>query len=190
RLGRADAARFRLADLTDDLRELLTVCHQITAAAGEQAAVRGVSRREYEDIGHRRLWGLFAEPVLTASGYAGAATYLSDEDGRLWTISDVRPGGLADSRAAADGPVTLGEVRLSHREAGRAGVVVSGARAAANGRLSAGASVQAVRVAGRGWTEEPLAGHWGPPLVDQVRRYRDGLAGPAPIRPAGYDLAF
>ena len=190
RLGRADEARFRLAELSDDLRELLTVCHQITGGHGEPAQVRGVSRREYEDVGSRRLWGLFTEPVLTASGYAGAATYLSDEDGRLWTVSDVRPGGLADARGAADGPVTLGEVRLSHREAGRAGFMVSGARAAANGRLSAGASVQAVRTAGRDWTEEPLAGRWDTPLAEQVERYRDGLAGPPTTRPAGYDLVF
>jgi hypothetical protein len=190
RLARTGEARFRLADLTDDLRELLTVCHQITAGQGDPAQARGVSRREYEEVGSRRLWGLFTEPVLTASGYAGAATYLSDEDGRLWTISDVRPGGLADARGAADGPVSLGEVRLSHREAGRAGFVVTGARAAANGRLSAGASVQAVRTAGRGWTEEPLARHWDAPLGEQVARYRDSLAGPAPIRPAGYDLVF
>jgi hypothetical protein len=190
RLARAGEARFRLADLTDDLRELLTVCHQITGGPGDAAQARGVSRREYEEVGSRRLWGLFTEPVLTASGYAGAATYLSDEDGRLWTVSDVRPGGLADARGAADGPVTLGEVRLSHREAGRAGFMVTGARAAANGRLSAGGSVQAVRTDGRGWTEEPLARKWDTPLAEQVGRYRDGLAGPAPTRPAGYDLAF
>jgi len=190
RLARTGEARFRLADLADDLRELLTVCHQITGGRGDPTQVRGVSRREYESVGSQRLWGLFTEPVLTASGYAGAATYLSDEDGRLWTISDVRPGGLADAREAADGPVTLGEVRLSHREAGRAGFVVTGARAAANGRLSAGASVQAVRTAGRGWTEEPLARHWDTPLAEQVARYRDSLVGPAPIRPAGYDLVF
>ena len=41
RLGRADEARFRLADLSDDLRELLTVCHQITGGHGEPAQVRG-----------------------------------------------------------------------------------------------------------------------------------------------------
>ena len=35
RQARADESRFRLADLTDDLRELLTVCHQILGGHGD-----------------------------------------------------------------------------------------------------------------------------------------------------------
>jgi hypothetical protein len=54
---------------------------------------------------------LCTEPVLTASGYSGAATLVVDEEGRLWTISDVRPGGTTQARAAADASITLGEAR-------------------------------------------------------------------------------
>jgi hypothetical protein len=189
RLARADEASFRLADLTDDLCEVLTVCHQIVGGHGDLALAKGAARRDYEDVGALRLWGLFTEPVLTTSGYAGATTYLCDEAGRLWTVSDVRPGGLAEARAAADATITLGEARLSHRQAARAGLLVSGARASASGRLSSGAATQAVASTGRPWTEPPLAGLWTAP-ADQIRRYREALDLPASVRPAGHDLAF
>jgi hypothetical protein len=189
RLARADEASFRLAELTDDLCEVLTVCHQLVGGQGDLALARGVSRREYEDVGALRLWGLFTEPVLTTSGFAGATTYLGDETGRLWTVSDVRPGGLADARGATDASITLGEARMSHRQAARAGLLVSGARASASGRLSSGTATQAVASTGRPWTEAPLAGLWAAP-ADQIRRYREALDLPASVRPAGHDLAF
>jgi hypothetical protein len=47
-----------------------------------------------------------------------------------------------------------------------------------------------VRADGRLWTQAPLAGLWSVPLADQAARFQDALAGPAPLRPAGYDLAF
>ncbi|WP_344138611.1 hypothetical protein, partial [Luedemannella flava] len=190
RAARSDAASFRLAELTDDLRELLTVCHQLRAGLGDVAAALGTARREYDDLGSLRLSGLFAEPVLTTSGYAGASTYLCDDERRLWTLSSVRPGGIAEARGGANAAVTLGEVRLSHRDAGRAGVVVVGAKASASGRLSGSVKVRAVRAAGRLWTDEPLAGLWREPLAAQLARYDAALVQPAQVRPAGRDLLF
>jgi len=189
RSARADEPTFRLGDLTDDLCEVLTVCRQLIGGRGDLALARGTARREYEDVGGLTLWGLLTEPVLTTSGYAGATTYLCDERGRLWTVSDVRPGGLAEARAAAEATITLGEARLSHRQAARSGLVVSNARASASGRLSAGARTLAVASAGRPWTQAPLAGLWTE-VADQIVRYREALERPAPTRPAGHDLAF
>jgi len=190
RAARAERPAFRLADLTDDLGELLSVCHQLTTGVGDVVVARGTARREYEEVGNLRLWGLFAEPVLTTSGYAGAAAHLCDDQGRLWTVSDVRPGGMAEARGAASATISLGEARLSHREVGRSGLVVAGARASTNGRLSTGADVQAVRSAGRPWTEPPLTTLWAASVTDQVARHHDALGLAAPIRPAGGDLAF
>lgn len=171
RAARAADPAHRLADLVAALRELLGTAHRVPYAAGpELAAVRGTARQPYTPDGSLRLYGLFSEPVLTASGYAGAVTWTVDSDGRLHTVSDVAPGGPGRATGAADRTVRIGDTALTHRELSRAGLAVSGATVSPTGRLGAGAAVRAVRAPGAAWTAEPLNRLWAVPVAEQAVR--------------------
>ncbi|MFF3950307.1 hypothetical protein ACFYYN_36695 [Streptomyces sp. NPDC001902] len=171
RAARAGDPGHRLADLVAALRELLGTAHRVPYATGpELAAVRGTARQPYTPDGSLRLYGLFSEPVLTASGYAGAVTWTADADGRLYTVSDVAPGGPGRATGAADRAVRIGDTALSHRELSRAGLAVSGATVSPTGRLGAGAAVRAVRAPGAAWTAEPLDRLWRVPVAEQAVR--------------------
>ncbi|MEV0457104.1 hypothetical protein [Catellatospora methionotrophica] len=190
---RESQPQFRLAELTDDLRELLTVSHRLRAGnlpAEQYADLLGVARRGYDPQAGLRLYGLCTVPVVAESGYAGTATYVVDRDGRLWTVTDVAPGGADRAARSGDTAVALGEAGLSHRELTRAGMIVSGGTASASGRLGAGKSVRAVRATGAAWTEPPLRALWEQPLDQQVGRAFAALAEPVADRLAGSDLVF
>ncbi|WP_144125889.1 hypothetical protein [Catellatospora sichuanensis] len=190
---RESQPQFRLAELTDDLRELLTVSHRLRAddlPAGQSADLLGVARRGYDPQAGLRLYGLCTVPVVAESGYAGTATYVVDRAGRLWTVTDVAPGGADRAARSGDTVVALGEAGLTHRELTRAGMIVSGGTASASGRLGAGRSVRAVRAAGAAWTEPPLRTLWEEPLDQQVSRAFAALAEPVGDRLAGSDLVF
>ncbi|MFJ5842827.1 hypothetical protein ACIQGO_39965 [Streptomyces shenzhenensis] len=181
RAARSADPAYRLADLVAALHEVLAVAHLVPRATGaELAALRGTVRQPYTPDGSLRLYGVFSEPVLTATGYAGAVTWTADAQGRLYSVSDVAPGGAGRAMGAADRTVRIGETALTHRALARAGLAVSGATVSPTGRLGAGAAVRAVRASGAAWSEPPLAGLWAVPVADQVGRALDG----------GHDLLF
>ncbi|MGW3204787.1 hypothetical protein [Streptomyces sp. NPDC001135] len=181
RAARAADPGYRLADLVAGLCDVLSVAHRVPHAAGaELAALRGTARQPYRPDGSLRLYGLFSEPVLTASGYAGAVTWTADTGGRLYQVSDVAPGGAGRAVGAADRAVRLGDTALTHRELSRAGLAVSGATVSPTGRLGAGAAVRAVGASGAGWREEPLDRLWAVPVAEQLTRALNG----------GHDLLF
>ncbi|MFJ8621478.1 hypothetical protein ACIRD3_01365 [Kitasatospora sp. NPDC093550] len=194
RAARSGAPDHRLADLVAGLRELLGLTTALTAGTGPVAELRGTARQTYREEGGLRLYGLFAEPVLTAT-HAGAVSWAVDTTGRLSTIAEVMP--HADAGAAApqavgagDRTVRLGDAALSHREFSRAGLAVQGATRSASGRLGAGAAVRAVRAAGAAWAAEPAARLWSVPAAVQVERALAALDQPYESRPAGSDLLF
>ncbi|MFG2129461.1 hypothetical protein ACGFNV_16905 [Streptomyces sp. NPDC048751] len=171
RAARSADPAYRLADLVAALRDLLGTAHRLPYATGpELAALRGTARQPYTPDGSLRLYGLFSEPVLTATGYAGAVTWTADADGRLYTVSDVAPGGAARAVGAADRAVRIGDTSLTHRALSRAGLAVSGATVSPTGRLGAGAGVRAVRASGAAWRGEPLDRLWAVPVAEQVSR--------------------
>ncbi|MGW0767653.1 hypothetical protein [Streptomyces sp. NPDC002676] len=175
RAARSADPAYRLADLVAALRDVLSLAHRIPRAEGtELAGLRGTVRQPYLPDGSLRLYGLFSEPVLTASGYAGAVTWAADAEGRLYQVSDVAPGGAGRAVGAADRAVRVGDTALPHRELSRAGLAVSGATVSPAGRLGAGAGVRAVRASGAGWREEPLDRLWGEPVAEQVGRALSG----------------
>ncbi|MFD6892088.1 hypothetical protein [Streptomyces sp. NPDC059957] len=179
----ADPAH-RLADLTAAVRELLAAAHRLPDATGpELAALRGTARQTYVPDGSLRLYGLFTEPLITAGGYAGAITWTAAADGRLYTVSDIAPGGPGRATAAAGRTVRLGDTALTHRQLSHAGLVLSGATVSPTGRLGAGAGSKAVQAAGAAWTDEPIAALWDPPAAAQAAR---ALHSEAP----GGDLLF
>ncbi|MFF8319535.1 hypothetical protein ACF06V_20470 [Streptomyces bobili] len=181
RAARSADPSYRLADLAEALGGALGVAHRIPHATGPGLAeLRGTARQPYRPDGSLRLYGLFSEPVLTATGYAGAVTWTADAEGRLYTVSDVAPGGPGRATGAADRAVRIGDTSLTHRELARAGLAVSGATVSPTGRLGAGAGVRAVRASGAAWRAEPLERLWAVPVADQVARALGG----------GHDLLF
>ncbi|GGU95146.1 hypothetical protein GCM10010495_00820 [Kitasatospora herbaricolor] len=200
RAARTGEPDHRLADLTAALRDLLDLATALGApAAGALdpvtlAGLRGTARQAYQEAGGLRLYGLFAEPVLTAT-HAGVLSWAVDASGRLSTVAEITPhtdAATAAPQALAAGgrAVRLGDTMLSHREFTRAGLSVQGATRSASGRLGAGAKVRAVRAAGAAWTAEPLARLWAEPLDAQIARALAWAALPYDSRPAGGDLLF
>ncbi|GHA76795.1 hypothetical protein GCM10010330_32620 [Streptomyces tendae] len=166
----ADPAH-RLGDLTTALRDVLLLAHRLPQATGpELAGLRGRVRQPYTPDGSLRLYGLFAEPVLTSTGYAGTVTWTADAAGRLYTVPDVAPGGAERAAGSADRAVRIGDTSLTHRELSRAGLAVSGATVSPTGRLGAGAGVRAVRAPGVSWHAEPLDRLWTVPVAEQIAR--------------------
>jgi hypothetical protein len=184
RAAHRDDPGFRLDDLVDDLRELLSAARGI----GLGRALHGTARREYHLVDNARLTGVACEPVVTASGYAGAVAHLVDGSGRFFQVGAVLPGGVASAVARADTPVSVGEARLTPRELGRAGLLGVDLRASADGRIGTGRDARAVRATGHAWRAGPLAASWGTPWKEQVGRYREALSLPIEERPAGHDL--
>ncbi|WP_406010441.1 hypothetical protein OG440_33255 [Streptomyces sp. NBC_00637] len=171
RAARSADPAHRLADLADALRTILGMAHRLPFATGpDLAELRGSVRQPYTPDGSLRLYGLFSEPVLTTTGYAGAVTWTADAQGRLYTVSDVAPGGPGRATGAADRAVRIGDTALTHRELSRAGLAVSGATVSPTGRLGAGAGVRAVRASGAAWSAEPLDRLWAVPVAEQVAR--------------------
>ncbi|MGW4380615.1 hypothetical protein [Kitasatospora sp. NPDC004531] len=189
RAARSAEPDHRLADLAAAHRELL---HATTLSGPRE--LRGTPRHSYREAGSLRLYGLFAEPVVSAT-HAGVTVWVVDADGRLSTVSDVTP--HADpteaaplARAAAGRPVRLGDATLSHHDLARAGLVVQGATRSDSGRLGAGAKVRAVRADGTDWHRPPAARLWEEPLPAQLARALAADRTPPELRPAGSDLLF
>ncbi|MFI9770438.1 hypothetical protein ACIHJG_26710 [Streptomyces sp. NPDC052415] len=182
RAARGGDPAYRLADLVTALHAVLGAAHRLPRATGpELAALRGSVRQAYTPDGSLRLYGLFSEPVLTATGYAGAVTWTADADGRLHTVSDVAPGGPGRAVGAAERAVRIGDTALTHRELSRAGLAVSGATVSPTGRLGAGKKVRAVRAAGVAWDGDPLDRLWAVPVAEQALRA---------LSEDGHDLLF
>ncbi|MDX3119367.1 hypothetical protein [Streptomyces scabiei] len=181
RAARSADPAHRLPDLVEALRAVLGVAHRLPAARGpELAELRGTVRQPYTPDGSLRLYGLFSEPILTVTGYAGAVTWTADAEGRLYTVSDVAPGGPGRATGAADRAVRIGDTALTHRELSRAGLAVTGATVSPTGRLGAGAGVRAVRAGGAAWSAGPLDRLWATPVAEQVALALRG----------GHDLLF
>ncbi|WP_317441923.1 hypothetical protein [Streptomyces collinus] len=175
RAARSADPGYRLTDLVTALRDVLSAAHRVPYAVGaELAELRGTVRQSYRPDGSLRLYGLFSEPVLTASGYAGAVTWTADAKGRLFQVPDVAPGGAGRAVGAADRAVRVGDTALTHRELSRAGLAVSGATVSPTGRLGAGAGVRAVRASGADWRADPLDQLWAAPPAEQVARALTG----------------
>ncbi|WP_129838480.1 hypothetical protein [Streptomyces sp. RFCAC02] len=191
RAARAGDPAHRLADLTTALRDLLLTAHGVPGARGAGlAALRGTARRPYTPKGSLRLYGLFTEPVVADTGHAGAVTWTADAEGRLFSVTDVLPGGPERAVAAAARTVRLGDTALTHAELSRAGLIVSGATVSPDARLGAGAAVRAARAAGAGWAAPPLDRLWSEPPSAQAGRALAALALPEGERPPGAGLLF
>ncbi|MFJ9680467.1 hypothetical protein ACIRP2_20765 [Streptomyces sp. NPDC101194] len=156
-----------LADLTGAFRELLAGT-ALLASGSADTEVAGSARRLYEQGGSLRVYGLCREPVLSATGYGGVTTHLVGSDGAGYTVSDVRPGGLARVKGAGSASVALGGAVLDHAGLARGGLRIVGATVSADGRLGAGRGVSATPLRGVDWSEEPVAALFTRPVQEAM----------------------
>lgn len=167
RAARGQQARQRLGALTAAFRELLRTA-ALLAAGRADAALTGTARRAYAPGGSLQVYGLCREPVLSATGYGGVVTHLLAPDGAAYSLSDVRPGGLARARGAGSASVALGGAVLDHAGLARGGLRIVGATVSPEGRLGAGRGVRATPLRGIAWTEEPAAALFARPAAEAV----------------------
>lgn len=165
--ARARHDTHRLADLAAALRELLLVAG-LLAAGDPDPALIGTARRSYRPGGSLRVHGLCREPVISATGYAGVVTHLLDEDGRWFSVADVKPGGPARARGAATAPVALGAAALDHSQLARGALLVAGATVSPDGRLGSGKGVRATPLTGLSWSSGPAAALFARPAAEAV----------------------
>lgn len=167
RAARERSGAHRLADLTGAFRELLHTA-ALLASGTAGPALTGSARRAYRPGGSLRVFGLCREPVLSATGYGGVVTHLLAPDGARYSLSDVRPGGLARARGAGAASVALGGAALDHAGLARGGLLIAGATVSADGRLGAGRGVRATPLRGVPWTDEPAAALFARPAAEAV----------------------
>ncbi|NUP50904.1 MAG: hypothetical protein HOW97_26875 [Catenulispora sp.] len=167
-----------LAAYADELRTVMETVRILSTSTDPTVldALRGTARRQHEHQGGLRLVGVFSEPVIAGSGMAGVVTCVVDADGTPWSVPAVTPGGPAQVVNAYHGGVGLGGAALSHEELVREGLIVSGASASADGSLSHGAGVRAVRASGASWWEGPVNARFAVPIPDQLERILTGDA--------------
>ncbi|MDX3617783.1 SWIM zinc finger family protein [Streptomyces europaeiscabiei] len=169
----------RLADLVANVRELLLTTGLLSAADPDPALV-GTARRAYRPGGGLRVHGVCREPVISATGYGGVVTHLVSDDGRWFSVADIKPGGPARARGAATATVALGSGALDHAQLSRGGLLISGATLSPDGRLGSGKGVRATPLAGLSWTSEPLASLFTRPLAEAVAERLTGSPGADP----------
>ncbi|MDT7842064.1 hypothetical protein [Streptomyces justiciae] len=176
RAARARHDGHRLADLVAALRELL-LTSGLLAASDPDPALVGTARRGYRPGGGLRVHGVCREPVISATGYGGVVTHVLSDDGRWFSVADVKPGGASRARGAATATVALGSGSVDHAQLSRGGLLISGATLSPDGRLGAGKGVRATPVPGLSWTSGPLAGLFSRPLAEAaVARLAVGAA--------------
>ncbi|MET8506572.1 hypothetical protein ABZV60_18240 [Streptomyces sp. NPDC004787] len=161
-----------LGELAGAFRDLLAGAALLAAGSAEGGAA-GSARRVYEQGGSLRVFGLCREPVLSATGYGGVTTHLLGADGAAYTVSDVRPGGLARVKGAGSASVALGGGVLDHAGLARGGLLVVGATVSADGRLGAGKKVSATPLRGVDWSEEPAAALFARPVREAMAAVLD-----------------
>ncbi|MFF5209612.1 hypothetical protein [Streptosporangium sp. NPDC000396] len=195
RAARARHDSHRLADLVSALCELLLISGRLTEGDPDPALV-GTTRRTYRPGEGLRVYGVCREPVISATGYGGVVTHLITDDGRWFSVADVKPGGPARARGAGTATVTLGAAALSHAQLARRGLLISGTTISPDGRLGSGKGVRANPVAGLPWSEGPLAALFARPLAEVAderfsgNAWSDSQAVEAVGEPVGCDLVI
>ncbi|MBB4915381.1 SWIM zinc finger family protein [Streptosporangium saharense] len=183
----------RLADLVSALGDLLLTSGRLAAADPDPALV-GSARRAYRQGEGLRVYGVCREPVISATGYGGVVTHLLTEDGRWFSVADVRPGGSSRAKGAGTAAVALGSAALNHAQLARGGLLISGATVSPEGRLGSGKGVRATSVPGLSWTRGPLAELFSRPLAQAAdlrlaeEAWREPRETEETNRPVGCDL--
>jgi len=176
--------------LAEDLADVLETSHHVLRDRSVPSFWVGTARRKQESVRPRRLLGLFAEPIITRSGYSGAAAYFLGEDGRIYTASDVRPGDAQHARDAYLGGIEIGPLVQSARQLARGQYLGTDLTASTDGRLGRGKGPRIVEQGTSSWTAEAIAARFHRPLADQWDSIYAQASLPEEARSAVWDFLF
>jgi hypothetical protein len=160
---------FSLSEATNDLRLVLADAWTLMTAPFVPPRALKSGQRSFTVQGGLRLRALATEPVIAASGYAGVVTHLVDNRGHARHLAEVLPGGPSQVAASYQSAVRVGDTTISHSRLSRAGLIMSGATVADDGRLGAGAGVKAAPI-----KSQPLQPMTLTAVIDTARRSLEG----------------
>ncbi len=178
------------AQLAQDVADILETNRHVQGQKAIAAFWIGSARRKPMPVRPRKLHGLFAEPILTRSGFAGAATYFLGEDDRIYTASDVRPGDAQLARDAYLGGIEIGSMIQPAKQLARGLYLGSELTASGDGRLGRGKGIKIVEQGQSSWQVEAIQKRYRRPLVDQWNAVYEQADLPPEGRPAGWDFIF
>jgi hypothetical protein len=176
--------------LAHDLADLLETSRHVLREPLVAGYWIGTARRKQVPIRPRKLLGLFAEPIVTRSGFSGAAVYFLGEDGRIYTASDVRPGDAQHARDAYLGGIEIGPLIQSAKQLARGLYLGTDLTASADARLGRGKDARIVEHGQSSWRDEAIVARFQRPLPEQWDAVYSQAALPADARPAGWDFVF
>lgn len=176
--------------LIDDVTELLETSYHLSRSPNPELYWIGTARREQFPVRLKRLYGLFAEPVVSRSGHAGAIAWFLGEDGNYYSASDVRPGDVQLARDAYRGGIEIGPLVQPGRQLARGLYVGSEMTASTDGRLGRGKKVKLVHQGESSWDTEAIERRFSQPLADQWQTVYQHASLPDDARPAGWDFTF
>jgi hypothetical protein len=178
------------AQLAEDIADILETSTQVLSRTAIPSFWIGTARRRQMPIHPRKLHGLFAEPILTGSGFAGAAASFLGEDDRIYTASDVRPGNAQLARDAYLGGIEIGPLIQPAKQLARSLYIGTDMTASLDGRLGRGKGIKIVEQGQSTWQAEPIQERFRRPLPEQWNAVVASAALPLDARPAGWDFVF
>ncbi len=174
--------------LKEDVASAFFACHSLLNQSSVPKWIVGQSRRVFESLDVRKLNGIFAEPILTRSGFAGVSVYLQDANkGGLYTVNELRTGDSSLIRQAYRGGIDLGGITMEAKALCRSTFAVQELTVSEDGRLGKGKSTRWA-TAKRELTEPLSGGRLADSLDSQLERVFSWLSTPNEQRPGGWDV--
>src|SRR5262249_2094866 len=164
---RAGAPASDPIQLADDLADVLETSRHVVGGKALPRFWLGTARRQQVPARPRKLHGLLAEPILTRSGFAGAAVYFLRADDRIYTPSDGRPGDARRAPDASRAGIEIGPLIQPARRLARGLYLGTELTASPDGRLGRGKGIKLVEEGQSPWQAEPIQQRFGRPLPDQ-----------------------
>lgn len=187
---RARAATSDPAQLAEDVAELLETSRHVLRQKAIESFWIGTARRKQMPVRPRRLHGVFAEPIITRSGFSGAAVYFLGDDDHIYTASDIRPGEAERARDAYVGGIEIGALIQPAKQLARGLYLGTDLTASADGRLGRGKGIKIVEQGQSTWQAESIQARFRRPLLEQWNAVYAQAGEPALARPAGWDFVF
>ncbi|HEY7428417.1 MAG TPA: hypothetical protein VH682_29565 [Gemmataceae bacterium] len=178
------------AQLAEDVAGVLETSRHVQSQKAIAGFWLGTARRKQLPVRPRKLHGLFAEPIVTRSGYSGAAAYFLGEDDRIYTASDVRPGDAQHAHDAYLGGIEIGLMIQPVKQLARGLYLGTEMTASPDGRLGRGKGIRIVEQGQSTWQVEAVQKRFRRPLLDQWNAVYEQADLPAEARPAGWDFVF
>ena len=123
------------------------VAHLLDRDPRDRDAI-GAARRAYKPLElsgaqNATFIPLYAEPIVTTSGFAGMSITLCTRGGDMFSITKTPPGDASTVPTIWYGPVRLGDMHCSHAHLARHTLLMSGGKGSADGRIGSGKGVRA-----------------------------------------------